>query len=104
MFVGVRAAGYAWQDCLPRRDMRVFRPVSRRTFLAAAGGTAVGALLAGSTPQDIPSSLALLPDGSPPARSGYAPDGVAGRTAAFPLSAVRLLDSPFRANQARNTD
>ena len=35
--------------------------------------------------------------------SGYVPDGVAGLTAAFPLSAVRLLDSPMRANQARNT-
>jgi DUF1680 family protein len=34
--------------------------------------------------------------------SGYAPDGTAGRTAAFPLSAVRLLDSPFLDNQRRN--
>lgn len=34
--------------------------------------------------------------------SGYAPDGTAGSSAAFPLSAVRLLDSPFRDNQRRN--
>jgi len=39
-----------------------------------------------------------------PVSGGYAPDGTAGRTAAFPLPAVRLLDGPFRANQARNTD
>src|SRR5215475_10142578 len=36
------------------------------------------------------------------ADSGYTPDGTAGRTAAYPLSAVRLLDSPFRDNQLRN--
>jgi DUF1680 family protein len=36
------------------------------------------------------------------ASSGYTPDGTAGRTAAYPLSAVRLLDSPFRDNQRRN--
>jgi DUF1680 family protein len=34
--------------------------------------------------------------------SGYAPDGTAGAVAAYPLSAVRLLDSPFRDNQLRN--
>ena len=33
--------------------------------------------------------------------TGYAPDGTAGATAAYPLTAVRLLASPFRANQAR---
>ncbi len=80
------------------------RPVSRRTFLAAAGGTAAGALLAGSGPQGMPGSGPGLAGGYPPGSSGYAPDGTAGRSAAFPLSAVRLLDSPFRANQARNTD
>ena len=35
--------------------------------------------------------------------SGYVPDGVAGLAAAFPRPAVRLLDSPFRANTERNT-
>jgi DUF1680 family protein len=39
-----------------------------------------------------------------PETSGYAPDGTVGRTAAFPISAVKLLDSPFQANQSRNTD
>jgi hypothetical protein len=73
-------------------------------LLATAGGTAVGALLAGSTPQNMPGSLPGLVGGYPPGSGGYAPDGSAGRTAAFPLSAVRLLDSPFRANQVRNTD
>ena len=69
-------------------------PVSRRQALAVPGGA--GALAAGRL---------LLTHGSTaghPASSGYAPDGLAGRTA-FPLSAVRLLDSPFRANQSRNT-
>ena len=37
-------------------------------------------------------------------KSGYAPDGTAGATAAYPLAAVRLLDSPFRANQGRTLD
>jgi DUF1680 family protein len=80
------------------------RPVSRRTFLTAAGGTAVGTLLAGSAPQGLPGSGLGLPGGYPQGSSGYVPDGTAGRSAAFPLSAVRLLGSPFRANQARNTD
>jgi DUF1680 family protein len=42
--------------------------------------------------------------GYPLAGSGYTPDGVAGRTAAYPLSAVRLLAGPFRDNQLRNLD
>jgi hypothetical protein len=36
--------------------------------------------------------------------SGYAPDGTAGATAAYPLTRVRLLDGAFAANQARNQD
>jgi uncharacterized protein len=51
-------------------------------------------LAAASTPR---LSLARVPG------SGYVPDGLAGLAAAFPRQAVRLLDSPFRANQARNT-
>jgi DUF1680 family protein len=39
-----------------------------------------------------------------PETTGYAPDGTAGRAAALPLHNVELLDSPFRDNQARNTD
>jgi uncharacterized protein len=45
-----------------------------------------------------------IPGGNVTAFSGgYAPDGTAGRAAALPLNQVELLDSPFRANQARNT-
>jgi uncharacterized protein len=35
--------------------------------------------------------------------SGNVADGVAGAAEAFPLGAVKLLDGPFRSNQARNT-
>jgi len=35
----------------------------------------------------------------PLAGVGYAPDGAAGGRAAYPLAAVRLLESPFRSNQ-----
>jgi DUF1680 family protein len=51
----------------------------------------------------MPGSLPGLPGGYPPGSNGYAPDGTAGRSAAFSLAAVRLLDGPFRANQARTT-
>jgi len=49
-----------------------------------------------------PDSPAYVP-GYPMGRSGYAPNGTAGATAAYPLAAVRLLDSPFLANQGRTT-
>ena len=70
--------------------------MSRRQALAFLGGA--GALVA--------EGLLLTPGTTvgKPVSSGYAPDGLAGRAAAFPLSAVRLLDGPFRANQSRNTD
>ncbi len=42
--------------------------------------------------------------GYPLGHSGYAPDGTAGALAAYPLAGVRLLVSPFQANQARNLD
>ena len=72
-------------------------PFSRRRLLAAAGAAAAAAL-AGD-------GLAVSPAAVPVRRrSGYAPDGTAGQEAAFPLSTVRLLDSPFKANQGRNTD
>ena len=70
-------------------------PVSRRQALAVLGGA--GALVAGRL------LLTHRSTAGKQVSSGYAPDGLAGRTAAFPLSAVRLLDSPFRANQSRNT-
>ena len=72
-------------------------PVSRRAVLTAIGGGAAGAVLG--------SVLAgRLSAASGNWTSGYVLDGTAGLSAAFPLSAVRLLDSPVRANQARNTD
>jgi len=69
--------------------------MSRRQALAALGGA--GALVAEGL-------LTPRATAGKPVSSGYAPDGLAGRTAAFPLPAVRLLDSPFRANRSRNTD
>src|SRR6516162_8388297 len=79
--------------------------LSRRRALTVLG-IGAGALIA---------EQALVADGIPPAAGpageagsvppepgGYAPDGTAGRAAALPLDAVRLLDSPFRQNQARN--
>ena len=82
------------------------RGLSRRRALTALG-VGAGALIA---------EQALVADGTPPSSSplpeasiapepgGYAPDGTAGRAAALPLRAVDLLDSPFRQNQARNTE
>ncbi len=50
----------------------------------------------------MPPGAAGLATGVAQAR-GYVPDGTAGLAAAFPLTAVTLLDSSFRGNQARNT-
>jgi uncharacterized protein len=72
-------------------------PVTRRAALAALGATTVGAALTGL----IPGRLRAAARGW---SSGYVPDGAAGLASAFPLSAVRLLDSPMRANQSRNTN
>ncbi len=74
------------------------QPVSRRAVLAAIGGGAAGAVLGSVLP---PGRLSAA---SGNWTSGYVPDGTTGLSAAFPLSAVRLLDSPLRANQARNTN
>ena len=83
--------------------------LSRREALALFGAGALVAeqallLKSGSSLPAAPAgaSLAGLHDTSPQP-GGYAPNGTAGRTAALPLSSVELLDSPFRANQARNT-
>ncbi len=70
--------------------------VGRRAVLAAIGAGAAGAWLGSVLPGRLSAASGNW-------TSGYVPDGVAGLTAAFPLSAVRLLDSPMRANQARNT-
>src|ERR1035441_9734518 len=88
--------------------------VSRRRALTIVG---VGALIAeqalvadevppGATAQAQAQAQARIQAQAsiPPNPAGYAPDGTAGRTAALPLHNVELLDSPFQANQARNTD
>jgi DUF1680 family protein len=79
--------------------------ISRRQAMALLGGGAVlaadGACLGGGRS----SAWWGETDAGPVYRlggSGYTPDGTAGRTAAYPLSAVRLLDSPFLDNQRRN--
>jgi uncharacterized protein len=71
-------------------------PVSRRTVLAALGGAAAGAVLSTAMAGRLRASAAHW-------SSGYVPDGTAGLAAAFPLAAVRLLASPLRGNQSRNT-
>jgi uncharacterized protein len=88
------------------------RQVTRRQAIAMLGGGAVlatdaaflahwqpaswwgAASVAGDSPRYSPSY--------PLGESGYTPDGTAGRTAAYPLSVVRLLDGSFRDNQQRN--
>jgi DUF1680 family protein len=80
--------------------------LSRRQALTALGVVATAlaaeqALVADGVPaRTSPAQPASAPAPSP---GGYAPDGTAGRAAALPLGDVRLLDSPFLANQARNT-
>ena len=91
--------------------------LSRRQLIALLGGgaavTAESLLLAQQQPGAWwgaagTTAASGWPDGPgyvpcyPLAGNGYAPDGIAGGAAAYPLAAVRLLDSSFRANQARN--
>jgi len=56
----------------------------------------------GGTADPLGAELARAANAKP-IPGGYAPDGSAGRAAALPLSNVELLDSPFLANQGRNT-
>ena len=112
MQTGSGRAGY---DHRVVRRVRSVRTISRRRALALLGGGAVlGAGAAFLARKRAPERVAWTAEGtaaragpSPRYRlsgTGYAPDGAAGRTAAYPLSAVRLLDSPFRANQGRNSN
>jgi uncharacterized protein len=68
--------------------------ISRRAVLTVLGGAAAGMALASA----IPDQLHAASGGW---TSGYVPDGTAGLARAFPLAAVQLHPSPFRANQAR---
>ena len=83
--------------------------VSRRSLLAGAGliaGSALAGDLIADHLRDAGTLAAATTPGMTLARvpgSGYVPDGIAGLAAAFPRAAVQLLDSPFRANQERNT-
>jgi uncharacterized protein len=74
--------------------------LTRRQALAGAGA-GVALLLAADAVRP-PGEPAKLP-GAAAISSGYAPDGTAGRTAAFPLQDVTLLDSAFSQNMTRNT-
>src|SRR5882724_11484484 len=100
------ASSYRARRTLAEEAGMTSRPVSRRKLLASAGGIAAGTLLAGElltarqSGGTVPRSATGLAGA---AASGYVPDGTAGLAGAFPLAAVRLLVSSFRANQARNT-
>ncbi len=84
--------------------------LSRRQALTALGGgagllIAEQVLLSGDQARTSPVTASPVP-GAPraaPQSGGYAPNGTAGRAAALPLQNVKLLDSPFRDNQQRNT-
>ncbi len=81
--------------------------LTRRQALTALGGAGVlaagGALIAGDGGEPWSAREGAQLAGATAVATGYAPDGLAGRTAAFALRDVELLDSPFRRNQARNT-
>jgi len=80
------------------------RLLSRRRLITAVAGASVAA--AGAVylaHQDAPSAPPTIPLVRKPFPTGYAPDGTAGRTAAFPLDHVQLDRSVFTSNQGRNT-
>jgi uncharacterized protein len=84
--------------------------LSRRRVLTIFGAGA-GALIAeqalvadGVPPGAAAQARTQAQPGLPPNPAGYAPDGIAGRTAALPLQNVELLAGPFKDNQTRNTD
>lgn len=68
---------------------------TRRSFLRTAGGATAATLLAGRVPA---TALAGTSAGAT-----YVGNGTGGAARAFPIGAVKLLDSPFRGNQSRNS-
>jgi uncharacterized protein len=72
--------------------------LTRRQALAGAGAALLLAANESDTvrPPQLPGAATI-------SATGYAPDGIAGRTAALPLEDVTLLDSAFSQNMARNT-
>jgi DUF1680 family protein len=93
-----KAGGSTGPKGLTRREALV--------LLGAGALVAEQALLdgpsSGSTAGPLGAELARAANAKP-IPGGYAPDGTAGRAAALPLRDVELLDSPFLANQGRNT-
>ena len=85
--------------------------LSRRQALAGAGAVLLsGAALRADTAGTVGGVGTVIPGGEPAPlpgataiSNGYAPDGTAGQTAAFPIGDVTLLDSAFSQNMARNT-
>ena len=92
------------------------RKYSRRQAFGLFGGAVLGGVAAAggalAAARRQPETLAIADagavTGTGPVSSyrltptGYTPDGTAGALAAFPLSDVRLLESPFYDNQQRN--
>ena len=82
--------------------------LSRRQALTVLG-VGAGALIAEQVlvsdgiPGSTQGASPVAVPGIPPPPSGYTPDGTSNQAAALPLSTIKLLDSPFRQNQARNT-
>jgi hypothetical protein len=70
--------------------------LTRRGFLRSAGGATAATLLAGRVPAAALAAVHHAP--------GYVGNGTGGPAEAFPIGAVKLLDSPFRGNQSRNTN
>jgi DUF1680 family protein len=83
----------------PRR-----RLLSRRQVIATAvGASALVAEAVYLTSRTTPTTPPITTVAKP-THTGYAPDGTAGSTAAFPLDHVTLGTSVFKSNQGRNTD
>jgi DUF1680 family protein len=77
--------------------------LSRRQALTGAGAALLLAAGAADTVKP-PGEPARLPIATASGTGGgYAPDGIAGRTVAFPIQDVTLLESAFSQNMARNT-